>query len=59
MEYLVRLVQVHESFRISELESLAVLANVNVEILFYSEYVCLLIIVDLRVPCIFLAFSSY
>jgi len=47
MEYLVRFVQVHESFRRSELEALAVLADVNVEVLFYSEYVCFLIVVGL------------
>jgi len=46
MEYLVRFVQVHESFRRSELEALAVLANVNVEVLFYSEYVCFLMVID-------------
>ena len=44
MEYLIRLVQVHESFRRPELEALAVLGNVNVEFLFYSEYVCFLIL---------------
>lgn len=42
MEYLVRFVQVHESFRKPELEALAVLANVNLEFLSYSEYVCFL-----------------
>ena len=44
MEYLIRLVQVHESFRRPELKALAVLADVNVEFLFYSEYVCFLIL---------------
>ena len=44
MEYLIRLVQVHESFRRPELEALAILADVNVEFLFYSEYVCFLIL---------------
>ncbi len=47
MEYLVRFVQVHESFRRSELQALAILAKVNVEVLFYSEYVCFLMVVDL------------
>ena len=41
MDYLIRFVQVHESFRRPEIEALAVLANVNVEFLHYSEIVCL------------------
>jgi tRNA G10 N-methylase Trm11 len=40
MEYLVRFVQVHESFRLAELKALAVLHNVKLDIIFYSEYVC-------------------
>ena len=39
MDYLVRFVQVHESFRRPELEALAALANVHVELLTYSERV--------------------
>ena len=41
MDFLVRFVQIHESFRKPEIEALAVLANVNVEFLHYSETVCL------------------
>ncbi|MCJ1269221.1 hypothetical protein MMC22_009110 [Lobaria immixta] len=37
MEYLIRFVQVHESFRKPEVEALAALANVDVEFLDYSE----------------------
>ncbi|KAA6406919.1 MAG: NAD-dependent histone deacetylase SIR2 [Lasallia pustulata] len=37
MDYLIRLVQVHESFRKPEIQALAVLANINVEFLVYSE----------------------
>lgn len=40
MDYLIRLVQVHESFRKPEIQALAVLANINVEFLVYSERVC-------------------
>ncbi|KAF2428818.1 tRNA guanosine-2'-O-methyltransferase [Tothia fuscella] len=36
MEYVVRLAQVHESFRIPELKALASLANIDLEILTYS-----------------------
>ena len=39
MEFLIRFVQIHETFRKPEIEALAVLANVNVEFLFYSESV--------------------
>ena len=41
MEYLIRLSQVHESFRKAEILALAVLANVEVDIVEYYEYVCL------------------
>lgn len=40
MDYLIRLVQIHETFRKPEIQALAVLADINVEILVYSEYVC-------------------
>lgn len=40
MDYLIRLVQIHESFRKPEIRALAVLADINVEFLVYSEYVC-------------------
>lgn len=39
MEYLIRFVQIHESFRKPEVDALAALANVSVEVLFYSECV--------------------
>jgi len=41
MKYLVRLVHVHETFRKPELEALAVLANVELEFVYYSDDVCL------------------
>lgn len=40
MDYIIRLVQIHETFRKPEIQALAVLANINVEFLVYSEYVC-------------------
>jgi hypothetical protein len=40
MEYLIRLAQMHETFRRPELEALAVLHNVDLEILEYSDEVC-------------------
>lgn len=39
MEYLIRLAQMHETFRRPELEALAVLHNVDLEILEYSDQV--------------------
>ena len=39
MDFLLRFVQVHETFRKPEIEALAVLANVNVEFLSYNENV--------------------
>lgn len=41
MDFLIRFVQIHETFRKPEIEALAVLASVNVEFFFYSENVCL------------------
>ena len=40
MDFLIRFVQIHETFRKPEIQALAVLANVNVEFLFYTETVC-------------------
>lgn len=40
MEYIVRFVQYHESFRKPELEALASLAGIDLEIIDYNEYVC-------------------
>jgi tRNA G10 N-methylase Trm11 len=39
MEYMVRFTQVHETFRLAEIEALAVLENVNLKILSYSPSV--------------------
>ena len=39
MDYLIRFVQIHETFRKPEIEALAILANVDVEFLSYSETV--------------------
>lgn len=39
MEYLIRFAQVHESFRIPEIEALAARVRVEVEVVFYSEHV--------------------
>lgn len=41
MDYLIRLVQVHESFRVAELEALAALAEVKIEFVSYLEDVSL------------------
>lgn len=46
MEYLVRLIQVHETFRVPELQSLAKLEGVNLQIVEYSDDVCLKIVFD-------------
>ncbi|KAL6717869.1 hypothetical protein ACLMJK_003954 [Lecanora helva] len=37
MDFLIRFVQVHESFRKPEIEALAILANVDVQFLYYCE----------------------
>ena len=39
MDYLIRFVQMHETFRKPEIQALATLANINIEFLIYSEYV--------------------
>jgi len=39
MDYLIRFAHVHETFRQPELEALAVLANVNLNIIHYSTAV--------------------
>lgn len=39
MEYLVRFAQSHESFRKPEIEALAIVAGVNLEIVEYDEKV--------------------
>lgn len=36
MEYLIRLIQIHETFRKPELEALAEVANIQLEFVFYS-----------------------
>ena len=39
MDFLIRFVQIHETFRKPEIEALAVLTNINIEFLYYSESV--------------------
>ncbi len=39
MDYLIRLVQVHQTFRRPEIEALATLAGINVEIIHYDDNV--------------------
>lgn len=43
MEYLIRFAQSHESFRRPEIEALADLAGIDLEILFYDGSVCSLL----------------
>lgn len=40
MEFLIRFVQIHESFRRPEIEALAALASIDVEFSVYNECVC-------------------
>jgi tRNA (guanine10-N2)-methyltransferase len=40
MEYMIRLIQAHDTFRLPELEALAVLEEVTFEVIFYSPTVC-------------------
>jgi tRNA (guanine10-N2)-methyltransferase len=42
MEYLIRFIQTHETFRKPETDALAELAGLDVDWLFYSEEVCLI-----------------
>ena len=42
MEYLVRFTQVHETFRLAEIEALAALENIKLEIVSYSPTVSIL-----------------
>lgn len=42
MEYLIRFAQVHESFRLPEIKALATLAGVDLEVVFYDQFVRLL-----------------
>lgn len=39
MEYLIRFAQCHESFRVPELQAVATLVNVDLEIVSYSDFV--------------------
>lgn len=39
MEYMIRFTQVHETFRLAEIEALAVLEGINLEVLSYSPSV--------------------
>lgn len=36
MEYMIRFLQVHETFRLAEIEALAALEGINLEVLSYS-----------------------
>lgn len=36
MEYMIRFTQIHESFRLAEIESLAVLEGIDLKVLSYS-----------------------
>lgn len=40
MEYMIRFTHVHEEFRLAEVEALAVLEGIDLEILSYSHAVC-------------------
>lgn len=54
MDYLVRFVQLHESFRKAELEALADLYGINMDFLHYDQYVRTLLHVRLLAvsqPC--------
>lgn len=42
IDYFIRFVQVHETFRRPEIEALAILADVDVEFLLYSQSVSLI-----------------
>jgi tRNA G10 N-methylase Trm11 len=42
MEYLIRFTQVHETFRLAEIEALAALENIQLEIISYSPSVSIL-----------------
>ena len=42
MEFLIRFVQIHETFHRPEIEALAVIAGVDVDFLSYSENVCMI-----------------
>ena len=55
MEYLIRFVQMHETFRRPEIQALATLANIDVVFLVYSEYVCLFTIKNFK-RCFFYDF---
>jgi tRNA (guanine10-N2)-methyltransferase len=39
MEYLIRFTQVHETFRLAEIEAIATLQNISLEIISYSPTV--------------------
>ena len=39
MEYMIRFTQVHETFRLAEIEALAVLEGINLEVLSYNPSV--------------------
>lgn len=40
MEYVIRLAQCHETFRVPELQAVATVVGVDLEIVSYDEFVC-------------------
>lgn len=60
MEFLIRFAQVHETFRRPEIQALATLAGINVEFLFYDQYVCSMFSLMKKkmklIPCLYIFF---
>lgn len=52
MDYMIRFTQVHETFRLAEIQALAVLEDIDLEVLSYSPDV------SLRIQ-IFISYSRY
>lgn len=40
MEFIIKFAQAHESFRVAEIKSLAIIEGIDLEILGYSDEVC-------------------
>jgi tRNA G10 N-methylase Trm11 len=55
MEYLIRFTQVHETFRLAEIEALAVLEDIKLEIISYSPTVSIFS----KAVCIMLTLYSH
>jgi tRNA G10 N-methylase Trm11 len=45
MQYMIRLAQCHESFRVPELQAVATAIGVDLEIVSYDDYVCAFLLV--------------